>query len=153
MAQGNRPECEKPAHQKHPDTYTRKVGRYGSEGQYQRWQCVPGNGDDPHYISWTLPRRKVDGHKKGCAQSASDRGGRGTVFRHPAVTPTRYAMSRLRCRGSPLGPATGRPAERHVGGRGRRSPNTVGWLGTGWPVRPHPPRQAPQELLARGAGR
>lgn len=65
MAQGNRPECEKPAHQKHPDTYTRKAGRYGSEGQYQRWQCVPGNGDDPHYINRTLPRRKVGGHKKG----------------------------------------------------------------------------------------
>lgn len=65
MSEQDRPECSNEAHRQHPDTYSRKAGRYGPNGEYQRWECVPGNGDEPHYIGRDLPRRKVGGYRFG----------------------------------------------------------------------------------------
>jgi len=57
----SRPQCPD-----HPDGRVRKQGRYGKNKQYQRWQCVPPDGDRPHLFRPTLPRKQVGGTDGDC---------------------------------------------------------------------------------------
>lgn len=81
------PECSNDSHRNHPDTYVRRDGHYGSENQYQRWECVPGNGDDPHYltVSSGLTQKKVGGNDGVCIECLRPWGatdGMPTAWRH-----------------------------------------------------------------------
>lgn len=50
----------------HPHGRVRKDGFYGKHRQYQRWQCVPGNGAPPHMVRAGLPRKRLGGREGHC---------------------------------------------------------------------------------------
>lgn len=62
-----RPECPQ-----HPGSRVWRDGRYGKNGQYQRWRCVPPGckGDSPecHFFQIELPRKALGGARGACTE-------------------------------------------------------------------------------------
>jgi hypothetical protein len=50
----------------HPDGKVWRDGHYGTANQYQRWRCVPKNGDQTHRFRPTLPPRATN--DTGCME-------------------------------------------------------------------------------------
>lgn len=59
---------ERPSCDKHSDSTVRRDGYYGTSDQYQRWKCVPENGDSPHLISGELRRKQIGGEPGACPE-------------------------------------------------------------------------------------
>jgi hypothetical protein len=40
----------RPSCREHPQGRVRRDGYYGKHREFVRWECVPDNGDAPHYL-------------------------------------------------------------------------------------------------------
>jgi hypothetical protein len=65
--EGPRPRCRE-----HPLGRVRRDGYYGKHKEFIRWECVPGDGEPPHYLSHEL----MTADSAGAMRRVGDNGGR-----------------------------------------------------------------------------